>query len=70
MTKVKSGEMTLVAAVAEYDADVIPRGRTEVEVSRVQTEAFHDYTSFQNSPIMKLGIRPIATQAEEEEKKS
>ncbi|EXJ93401.1 hypothetical protein A1O1_01793 [Capronia coronata CBS 617.96] len=60
MLKVKSGDMTLAEAVAEYDQDVITRGKQEVEVSRVQTEAFHDYDNFLNSPIMKHGIKPIS----------
>lgn len=58
MCKVKSGEKSLADAVAEYDEDVINRGRTEVEVSRVQTDAFHDHANFHKSPIFKLGIKP------------
>ncbi|KAL2424170.1 FAD-dependent monooxygenase phnB [Exophiala dermatitidis] len=60
MVKVKSGDLTLAEAVAEYDRDVITRGRQEVEVSRAQTDAFHDYAAFLESPIMKYGIRPIS----------
>ena len=59
MVQVQFGEKTVAEAVDEYDRDVIPRGRTEVEVSRVQTEAFHDYDNFLTSPIMKLGIKPM-----------
>ncbi len=59
MIKVKNGEKTLQEAVDEYDADVISRGRTEVEVSRVQTDAFHDLAKFLESPVVKYGIKPI-----------
>ncbi|KAK5462741.1 hypothetical protein LTS15_002453 [Exophiala xenobiotica] len=59
MVKVKSGEMTLVEAIAEYDGDVVPRGKQEVEISRVQTEAFQDHARFLESPVVKHGIRPV-----------
>ena len=58
MVAVKDGKKTLVEAVNDYDEDVITRGKQEVEVSRVQTDAFHDYEQFINSPIMKHGIKP------------
>ncbi|EXJ91877.1 hypothetical protein A1O3_00427 [Capronia epimyces CBS 606.96] len=60
MVKVQSSEATLAEAMAEYDRDVITRGRQEVEVSRTQTEAFHDYANFLNSPVVKYGIKPIS----------
>ena len=60
MIKVKNGEKTLQEAVDEYDADVISRGRTEVEVSRVQTDAFHDHAKFLESPVVKHGIKPMS----------
>ena len=59
MVKVKSGEMTLVEAITEYDRDVVPRGFQEVEISRVQTDAFHDHAQFLESPVVKHGIRPV-----------
>lgn len=58
MVKVQSGEASLSEAVLEYDGDVISRGRQEVEISRVQTEAFHDHANFLNSPVVKHGIKP------------
>ncbi|KIX92475.1 uncharacterized protein Z520_11795 [Fonsecaea multimorphosa CBS 102226] len=58
MVKVKNGGNTLAEAVDEYDADVISRGRAEVEVSKVQTDYFHDHANFHNSPVMRLGIKP------------
>ncbi|KAK5049857.1 hypothetical protein LTR84_003975 [Exophiala bonariae] len=58
MIAVKSGEKTLAEAVNDYDEDVITRGSEEVEVSRIQTDALHDYENFFNSPIMKHGIKP------------
>jgi hypothetical protein len=51
--------MTLVEAIAEYDGDVVPRGKQEVEISRVQTEAFHSHARFLESPVVKHGIRPV-----------
>lgn len=60
MVNVQRGEKTLPEAVAEYDRDVITRGRQEVEVSRIQTEAFHNYADFLESPIMKHGIKPLS----------
>ncbi|KAK4939729.1 hypothetical protein LTR10_020013 [Elasticomyces elasticus] len=58
MLKVKSGEMSLKEAVSDYDADVVARGRQEVEISRIQTEAFHDHAKFLESPVVKMGIKP------------
>ena len=53
-----SGNSTLVDAIREYDEDVITRGRKEVEVSRIQTESFHDFDNFSSSPLMRHGIQP------------
>ena len=58
MLKVKSGAKTLAEAVAEYDTDVITRGQKEVEISRKQTDAFHNYDEFLDSPVVKFGIKP------------
>ncbi|KIW90649.1 uncharacterized protein Z519_08432 [Cladophialophora bantiana CBS 173.52] len=63
MVKVKNSTMTLAEAIDEYDADVISRGSTEVEISKAQTDAFHDHANFHNSPIMRLGIKPTSTSA-------
>ena len=60
MIKVKNSEKTLQEAMYEYDADVISRGREEVEVSRVQTNAFHNHAEFLNSPVVKHGIKPMS----------
>jgi hypothetical protein len=59
MTKVKEGAMSLKEAVNEYDADVISRGRNEVDTSKIQTGAFHDYERFLDSPLLKHGIKPL-----------
>ena len=59
MIKVKNGEMSLSDAVSEYDADVIRRGKKEVEVSTAQTHAFHDHSKFLESPVVKHGIKPM-----------
>jgi hypothetical protein len=59
MMKVKEGAMSAQEAVNEYDADVISRGRNEVETSKIQTGAFHDYERFLDSPLLKHGIKPL-----------
>lgn len=59
--EIKNGSRTLKAAVDAYDKDVWERGASEVEMSSMQTHAFHDYEAFLNSPIMKHGIRPTST---------
>lgn len=64
MLKVKGGEKSLAEAVSEYDEDVIARGRQEVEISRVQTEAFHDHARFLESPVVKMGIKPSTSVAD------
>lgn len=57
MVDVKEGRMTLKEAMDEYDKGVVARGE-EVEISRLQAAAFHDYENFDNSPVMKMGIKP------------
>ena len=53
--------MSLKEAIDEYDKDVYKRGKTEVELSKLQTELTHDHANYLNpdrSPIVKHGIRP------------
>jgi len=57
MVSVQKGEKSLKEAIDEYDKGVMARG-AEVEISRTQTMAFHDYAKFMESPLMKLGIKP------------
>ncbi|KAM7210562.1 hypothetical protein V8F06_014048 [Rhypophila decipiens] len=57
MLDVKAGKMTLSQAIDEYDKGVVARGE-EVEISRQQVAAFHDYENFDNSPVFKMGIKP------------
>lgn len=57
MIKVQKGDLTLEHAITEYDAGVMERGQ-EVEISRLQMDAFHDYENFKDSPVMKMGIKP------------
>lgn len=54
---VKEGRMTLQDAMDEYDKGVVERGQ-EVEISKAQTDAFHDYANFLDSPVMTMGIKP------------
>lgn len=66
MTEVKFGQKTLVAAVDDYDAEMLSRGAAEVEMSSQQTHAFHNYDAFLQSPIMKFGLKPTAAGAQVE----
>ena len=57
MIAVTKGEQSLKEALDEYDAGVVASGE-EVETSKKQTMAFHDYENFLNSPLVKMGIKP------------
>lgn len=57
MISVQEGERTLEEALKEYDAGVLERGK-EVDISKAQATAFHDYANFEQSPIYKMGIKP------------
>lgn len=57
MIEVREGKTTLKEAMDKYDAGVVERGQ-EVEISKQQALAFHDYANFDNSPVMKMGIKP------------
>lgn len=57
MIAVQKGERTLEDAVDEYDKGVLERGQ-EVAISKTQTDAFHDYENFMDSPVVKMGIKP------------
>jgi 2-polyprenyl-6-methoxyphenol hydroxylase-like FAD-dependent oxidoreductase len=54
---VQNGVQTLDEAIKKYDQGVLERGK-EVEISKSQAAAFHDYANFRNSPIIKMGIKP------------
>ena len=60
MIDVNAGGKTLREAVDAYDAEMLQRGASEVEMSSKQTHAFHNYQAFLESPIMKHGIKPTA----------
>jgi len=57
MQAVQSGSKILKEAMDAYDAGVVERGE-EVEISKKQAVAFHDYANFRNSPVFKMGIKP------------
>jgi 2-polyprenyl-6-methoxyphenol hydroxylase-like FAD-dependent oxidoreductase len=57
MVDVQEGKLSLKAAMDDYDKGVMERGQ-EVEISKRQAAAFHDFTSFDNSPLFKMGIKP------------
>ncbi len=60
MARVQNGEVSLQAAMDVYDKGAVERGQ-EVEISKAQAFAFHDYANFDNSPVSKMGIKPAGT---------
>lgn len=54
----------LSTAIAAYEAELIPRGRTAVEVNNLNTVATHNWNTVLDSPIMKFGSRPDAVVGE------
>ena len=59
MLAVRGGTKSLEEGVREYDKSVLERGE-EVATSKAQTIAFHDYENFLNSPVVRMGIKPLA----------
>ena len=57
LKRVQSGTHSLKEAMDDYDKGVVERGQ-EVEISKAQAIAFHEYANFRNSPIFKMGIKP------------
>lgn len=50
------GERTLEDAMRSYDQEMLERGAAEVELSKQQTEADHDWKRLgRDSPIMRYG---------------
>jgi 2-polyprenyl-6-methoxyphenol hydroxylase-like FAD-dependent oxidoreductase len=60
MSAVQDGEKSLLEAMAEYDKGVLARGE-EVAISKAQAAAFHDYANFDESPVMKMGVKPLGS---------
>jgi 2-polyprenyl-6-methoxyphenol hydroxylase-like FAD-dependent oxidoreductase len=60
MVAMQNGEQTLEEATSKYDEGALARGE-EVEISKAQAAAFHDYFNFKNSPIFKMGIKPVGS---------
>ncbi|KAF2399756.1 FAD/NAD(P)-binding domain-containing protein [Trichodelitschia bisporula] len=56
MVKVRDG-MPLADAMRVYDEGVRERGE-EVEISKQQAIAFHDFERFLESPVVQMGIKP------------
>ncbi|KAJ4392256.1 hypothetical protein N0V93_005881 [Gnomoniopsis smithogilvyi] len=50
----------LTTAIAAYEAELVPRGQTAVEINNVNTVATHSWSTVLESPIMKFGSRPDA----------
>lgn len=51
---------TLASAIDAYEAELVPRGRTAVEVNNLNTATTHNWETVLESPIMKFGSRPDA----------
>lgn len=45
-------------AIDAYDAEVVRRGQTEVQISKAQTFFTHDWENFIKSPVITLGTKP------------
>lgn len=58
LKSVQAGEKTLQEAIDAYDAEVVQRGQTEVQISKEQTFFTHDWENFVKSPVMTLGTKP------------
>ena len=52
---IESGTTTQEAAISAYDAELVKRGGDEVEMSRKNALLVHDYESFMESPLLKIG---------------
>ncbi|KAK1750075.1 monooxygenase [Echria macrotheca] len=60
MVEAEEGKKSLKEALDSYDEGVVARGQ-EVEISKQQAAAFHDYDNFDNSPVFKMGIKPAGS---------
>lgn len=59
LVKVNTGKVCLGDAMQAYGEEVVDRGAAEVEMSKKQTMAVHDWDIFMESPVMKQGIAPV-----------
>lgn len=61
IVKVRDGLLGMEEAMQTYVEEVVDRGVAEVELSRRQTMAVHDWGMFMESPLMKkgVGIAPV-----------
>ncbi|OAK96925.1 FAD/NAD(P)-binding domain-containing protein [Phaeosphaeriaceae sp. SRC1lsM3a] len=57
MVRVRDGEIELKDTVDAYDAEVLERGKAEMEVSLKQTLLIHDWETLMESPMVKMGMR-------------
>lgn len=54
---VVSGEAGLREAVDGFDAEVLERGKVEMEISLKQTMFIHDWDTLMQSPMVGMGLR-------------
>jgi len=56
---VVAGEKALKDVVAEYEAEMVPRGKEEVSCSVENGMMLHDWNKVQQSPVFKRGFKPM-----------
>lgn len=54
-----NGQMDIGEVIGKYGEEVVDRGKAEVEMSRRQTMAVHDWGMFMESPVIKIGIAAV-----------
>jgi 2-polyprenyl-6-methoxyphenol hydroxylase-like FAD-dependent oxidoreductase len=54
-----SGRKTLQAAIKEYDDEIVPRGREEVQCSVENGFMLHDWDKVLSSPVFQNGFHPM-----------
>ncbi|KAK6435283.1 hypothetical protein LTR95_008529 [Oleoguttula sp. CCFEE 5521] len=69
MVRHVDGEISLSDAVAEYESEMLDRGAAEVRTSMEQSLKCHNWETFQDSPVMKIGGNPIRAVENEDWKK-
>ncbi|KAJ5293815.1 hypothetical protein N7508_008636 [Penicillium antarcticum] len=56
---VHSGEANLSETIAEYESEMIPRGKEEVTCSVENGRMLHDWNKVQESPVFRRGFKPM-----------
>jgi hypothetical protein len=59
MKRIEDNEVSAVAAIEEFNAQVVNRGAEEVELSRDNTYMVHDWDRVRESPLFKHGFTQV-----------